>query len=308
MQSLAGVRERAEQQGRRMIRDHMPDQHRALFEQLPQLWVGSLDAQGRPWASLLSGAPGFVRSPDARHLVVSALPIEGDPLGGALTPEAPLGLLGIQLHTRRRNRVNGRVARTFDQGFVLRVDQSFGNCPQYIAAREPVAPSTATPVRVTAQSPRLGGHARACIETADTCFIASASSGAPARDDPREGVDVSHRGGRAGFVRVRDAEGTSVLSMPDFAGNNAFNTLGNLLRHPYAGLAFPRFDTGDLLLVSGSASVTVDGSELARFEGARRLVHVRVELGVLLHGALPRVWSTPEPAPQLARTGTWSDP
>lgn len=308
MQTRAGVRTRAEQQGRRMIRDHMPDQHRALFEDLPQLWVGSLDAEGRPWASLMSAAPGFVRSPDPRHLVVRARPSTGDPLRLALTLGAPLGLLGIQLHTRRRNRVNGRVVAIDESGFALRVDQSFGNCPQYIAARLPVDDSgPAESVHAAPGSSLLGTAERACIESADTCFIASASSAAPASNDPREGVDVSHRGGRPGFVRVRDADGASVLSMPDFAGNNAFNTLGNLLRHPYAGLTFPCFETGNLLLVTGAVAVTFDGPELASFAGALRLLQLRVEAGLLLRGALPRFWSAADPAPQVARTGAWSD-
>ena len=55
VQTRAGVRERLAQLGPRVIRDHMPDQHRELFEKLPMLVVGSLDAAGRPWASLLVG-------------------------------------------------------------------------------------------------------------------------------------------------------------------------------------------------------------------------------------------------------------
>jgi hypothetical protein len=42
------------------------------------------------------------------------------------------------------------------------------------------------------------------------------------------GVDVSHRGGRPGFVRV-DAAGES-LRLPDYQGNQFYMTLGNLRR------------------------------------------------------------------------------
>ena len=38
-------------------------------------------------------------------------------------------------------------------------------------------------------------------------------------------MDISHRGGRPGFVRV-DGD---VLTIPDFRGNRYFNTLSNLL-------------------------------------------------------------------------------
>ena len=39
-------------------------------------------------------------------------------------------------------------------------------------------------------------------------------------------VDVSHRGGKAGFVRIGE---DGVMTMPDFAGNLFFATLGNFI-------------------------------------------------------------------------------
>src|SRR5512134_1854827 len=79
LQTRAGVRERAERMGRRMIRDFMPEPHRALFEKLPYVIVGSLDRGGRPWASILTGAPGFMRTPDERMIAIAARPPAGDP-------------------------------------------------------------------------------------------------------------------------------------------------------------------------------------------------------------------------------------
>ena len=80
LQMRAGVRERMTEIGPRVIRDFMPDQHRELFGKLPFMVVGSLDAAGRPWASLLAGAPGFVSTPDARRMRIDALPHPDDPL------------------------------------------------------------------------------------------------------------------------------------------------------------------------------------------------------------------------------------
>jgi len=137
VQARAGVRERAERAGRRMIRDFMPDQHRELFERLPYLLVGSIDDRGRPWASILVGWPGFIATPDARTMTIAARPAPGDPLAVNLRPGAPVGLLGIELDTRRRNRMNGTVTGVGAGSFSVRVGQSFGNCPQYIQARAP---------------------------------------------------------------------------------------------------------------------------------------------------------------------------
>jgi predicted pyridoxine 5'-phosphate oxidase superfamily flavin-nucleotide-binding protein len=102
-----GVSEEIEAIGGHNIRPFMPDQHRLFFAQLPFMLVGSVDRTGRPWASLLSGRPGFVQSPDPRLLHVAALPAPGDPLVEALVPGARVGMLGIELPTRRRNRSTG---------------------------------------------------------------------------------------------------------------------------------------------------------------------------------------------------------
>src|SRR6266700_3726718 len=62
IQRLAGVRDRIELRGRAVIRDYMPEQHRAFFAALPFLVVGLADQNGHPWATTLSGAPGFMNS------------------------------------------------------------------------------------------------------------------------------------------------------------------------------------------------------------------------------------------------------
>lgn len=312
MQARAGLRDRVERGGRRMIRDFMPDQHRELFEKLPFLIVGSLDAAGRPWASILVGRPGFIATPDPRRLRVTAAPLPGDPLRDNLADGAPLGLLGIELATRRRNRVNGRARQVEAQGFTVEVDQSFGNCPQYIQARhaEPVAvgdepPAAPGPIEPAMLSPR----ARALIGAADTFFIATAFfAGGLAQSAGRaagEGADVSHRGGWPGFVRVDATATASVFTVPDFRGNAFFNTLGNLAVNPRAGLLFIDFTRGDALLLTGTAEVIWDGPELAAFAGAERLLRFTVERGLWIDGAVPSRWSAPEFARELERTGSW---
>ncbi|MGZ5781220.1 MAG: flavin-nucleotide-binding protein, partial [Burkholderiaceae bacterium] len=65
-----GIAEKLDERGRQVIRDHMPDQHRDFFAQLPFLIVGSTDQTGQPWASVLVGQPGFISSPHARQLDV----------------------------------------------------------------------------------------------------------------------------------------------------------------------------------------------------------------------------------------------
>lgn len=291
LQARVGARERVEAVGQRTIRDHMPDEHRELFEKLPMLLVGAVDREGRPWASIVHGAAGFVRSPDPQRLTVAALPHRDDPVHEALQVGAKVGLLAIELETRRRNRMNGRVTARSPEGFTVSVQQSYGNCPKYIHTRRHHRVERA-PQRTVQQGPGLSPPARALIERADTCFIASASPRASTSAEPRDGVDVSHRGGRPGFIGIGENAGAVQLSMPDYVGNNLFNTLGNLLRHPFAGLLFVDFDRGDLLSLRCVATVDWDSDELETVPGALRLVHLTVEAGVFFPAALPFRWSS----------------
>lgn len=303
MQARAGVRERMEAFGARVLRDHMPDQHRDFFAQLPFLVVGSLDASSQPWASVLAAPPGFAHSPDPRRLRIDALPADGDPLAQALAPAAPIGLLGIEPHTRRRNRMNGRVAGVDGAGFSVDVQQSFGNCPKYIQAREPVFVAGAAAVAPPQWADGLDAAARRLIGEADTFFIATAHPSA-GRGGAAQGVDVSHRGGRPGFVRL---SGDGTLTAPDFVGNAFFNTLGNIEVNPRAGLLFIDFERGDLLQLAVTAEVLWDGPQLAAFAGAERLLRMQVVSVLHRPAALPLRWGQAAPSPFLEATGRWPE-
>jgi uncharacterized protein len=145
--------------------------------------------------------------------------------------------------------------------------QSFGNCAQYIQSRDlRSAPAMPAPAETL---DHLDAAAASTITQADTFFVASASG---PRDRPDLGVDVSHRGGRPGFVRVDG----NVLTIPDFAGNRFYNTLGNLLLYPRVGLLFIDFALGDLLQISGETEIIWDIPKEERPAGAELLWRVHV--------------------------------
>lgn len=305
IQERLGLRDNAERLGRKVIRPFLPEQHREFYASLPFLVVGSVDEQGWPWASLLTGKPGFIASPDPRSLTVDAVPQPGDPLTDAIVPGAPLGLLGIALDSRRRNRVNVHVSTTGKGRFELAVDQSFGNCPQYIQTRSiEFMRDPQQPVAIT-QTDRfstLDEAASDMIQMADTLFVSSyVEAGANAQI---EGVDVSHRGGLPGFVKV---EGNT-LTVPDYAGNSHFNTLGNFLVNPKAGLTFVDFETGDLLMLTGTVEIIWDNDpQVKAFRGAERAWRFTLDRGVRLSEALPMRWSFGEFSPNSLITGDWDE-
>lgn len=286
---------------RRFIRDHLISQHRDFFQQLPFVVVGSVDAASQPWASIVAGTPGFAHSPDPKHLRVASIPHPDDPLAANLMPGSPVALLGIELATRRRNRLNGTVSTQDADSWTVAVNQSYGNCPQYIQSRELFfTPRPPSPHAV--ESTRLSTADRSLIARADTFFIASSN---PRQEDGESyGADVSHRGGRPGFVCI---DTDSTLTVPDFMGNFFFNTIGNLQVNPRAGLLFPDFATGDVLMLATRANVIWEGEEVRSFTGAQRLLRFEVEATVRFDGALPfRSDRDVSYARELAHTGTWA--
>ncbi len=279
------------------VRDFMPEQHRTFFAQLPFLVAGSVDEAGHPWATLLTGEPGFTTSPEPTRLTFDLTPRDDDPAWRGFDDGNAVGLLGIELETRRRNRMNGTVRRT-PTGLDVTVEHSYGNCPQYIQRRvvERIAPSK-TPEPVWSNG--LTDTARKWISKVDTFYVCSFVDLPTGRQ-----VDVSHRGGKAGFVRV-GADG--VLTIPDFSGNLMFNTLGNLLSNPRAGLLFVDFETGDVLQLTGSTQLILDSPEIAAFQGAERLWTLTPTQVVLRRGALDLRARPLDASPNNALTGSWHD-
>lgn len=276
VQDLAGTRARMDVAGPRLIRDHMPDQHRELFDKLPYLIVGAADATGQPWATLLAAEPGFVTT-TPREMRIAALPDDLDPVRQALQPGAAVGVLGIELGTRRRNRMNGRVRNLGASGFSVDVVQSYGNCPKHIHIRQHERVSHNRPVSRLAETAALSPEARSLIERSGTFFIATTTG-----HDPKDwtlGVDVSHRGGEPGFVRLQDTPDKTRLRVPDYAGNGFFNTLGNLALDPRAGLLFVDFARGHLLQLSARGTVQWNGPEVTATSGAERMLTLEITGG-----------------------------
>ncbi|HEY9461314.1 MAG TPA: pyridoxamine 5'-phosphate oxidase family protein [Paralcaligenes sp.] len=305
IQERVGVRTRIDISARRAgIRDYMPDQHRLFFSERPFLLLGAVDADGQPWPTIMVGKPGFVTTPDARTLHIAATLLPGCPLQGQLRVGTSLGTLGIQFATGRRNRANGVLTAVQPTGLTLAVRQSYGNCRKYIQAREPtllgIGNTAATPAVL--DTGRLSDADRNLISRADTFFIASACF--DEHNPIAQGADVSHRGGRPGFIRIDDDD---TLTIPDFTGNFFFNTLGNLLHDPRAGLLFIDFESADLLYVSADAHIIWDGPQVNAFLGAQRLVQFHLRKIRRVANVLPISWSPVHYSDKLAGTGIWQD-
>nr|WP_319385986.1 pyridoxamine 5'-phosphate oxidase family protein [uncultured Roseibium sp.] len=281
-QARAGVGDVAKWAGG-FIRDYLPEQHRLFHTSQPFLVVAGGDGDGRTWITIVDGPEGFAASPDPRRITLATELEASDPLAEAFREGSDIGVLGIELATRRRNRFSGRVS-TGSGGYTIDVHQTFGNCPQYIHERAWTrAPGTRAVEAVRSTS--LSEDQIERITSADTLFIGSGHKG----DDgaASNGYDASHRGGAPGFVQVADR---THLRIPDYAGNNFFNTIGNILSNPRIGLLFVDFETGGLLHLAGRATIDWD-PQGAQDQDAWRVIDVEIDTVLDRPGAVGLRWT-----------------
>lgn len=238
------------------------------------LLIGGVDADGAVWASVRTGEEGFVQAPDPSTVRVLGPAPDADPLA-SLTAPAPLALLAIDLGRRFRARVNGRLREDPGPGLVVSVEQAYPNCMKYIQQRHLLPLASPPPSGPAVPGDGLDEPAVTLLAGADTAFLASI---APA------GADVSHRGGRPGFLEVLSER---TIRFPDYRGNSMFNTFGNLELDSRAGLLVPDFSTGSVLQLSGRAQVDYDPPRLERHPDAARLVTLTIERVLRRPGLLP---------------------
>ena len=272
-----------------VITDAIPKGALQFIGQQSLAILGSLDHDGNVWASVLVGEPGFLSAPDERtvELDVTQRPsAEDDPFWTNIETNAAVGMLMIDLATRRRLRINGQIRRLGDTQYEIAVDQAYPNCPKYIQRRylSRLSAIASPPLAATRRGIQLGDDQSALIASADTLFVASVS--------PEHGVDASHRGGQPGFVRILN---NRRIRIPDYVGNSMFNTLGNFAVCPRAGVVFVDFDTSRVLQLTGRAEVLWDQKDPDdETGGTRRYWDLEVEHW--LETPLPRQlrWELPD--------------
>jgi len=204
------------------------------------------------WTSVWCGEPGFVRSMDGQHVHIARSLMDlspRDPVLGRLAVGRDLGILAIDLSSRRRLRINGSVDAISAESISVLVRESVPNCPKYIQRRDRHDDSLASTSERSCESGRVVDELRrTLIERADTAFVGSIH--------PTRGADASHRGGTPGFIKVVDA---TTLRVPDYRGNSMFMTLGNFAIDPRASLAVIDFEQGRVVSFSGSAHLRFEG-------------------------------------------------
>ncbi len=279
IQARAGQRDMADRVGK-SIGSAIPPAAQKFLRSQPMAIIATRDADGRLWASSLTGAPGFMQARDQQTLRIDTSRALGDPLGENLAVGGRVGMLVIDFSTRRRMRLNGSAEVQSDGALHIHARQVYANCPKYIQARRwekrDLPPGTAPTVT---HGPSLTEQQQRWISEADTFFIASGH--------PDGGLDASHRGGKPGFVRVLNER---LLVWPDYSGNMMFQTLGNIMTDPHSGLLFIDFESGSALQLTGRARIIWDTHRVVEFAGAERIIEFDIDEVVELTAAIPLHW------------------
>lgn len=211
--------------------------------------ISSIDENNHIWTSVLFGEPGFIQAPDDQHIVLNSQQIiqqPTDPLWQNIKHNTQVGVLIIELNTRRRLRVNGNITQVDKELFEITVAQAYPNCPKYIQRRQPTLSKDL--LAQNTSSSKLGQELTTeqieLISQSDSFFVGSGVT--------NHHNDASYRGGQPGFIKIN---GHNQLVIPDYQGNSMFNTLGNIELHPYAGLTFIDFTHNKLLQLTGTAKI-----------------------------------------------------
>ncbi|KAA1474670.1 hypothetical protein DENSPDRAFT_860449 [Dentipellis sp. KUC8613] len=309
------------------ISEDMPEQHRVFYNRnLPFLPLTTLDAEGRPWGSIIAGKqgkPGFIRSPMETTLDIDLRTWVGDPWeenveawkaegGKRADPRFLVAGIGVELSTRRRNKLAGWATNirqvgedTNDYNVRLRVNEAIGNCPKYINVRE-LVPHTDTHPEVAYKNLHMGDNERlpdeliAFILDADAVFFSTSYEAKP-EDAARfpSHVGMNQRAGRPGFVRVRPSDGRTLV-LPDYSGNRLMTSLGNIEVTPFAGITIIDYLTGSILYLTGNARTLVGSEALSLMPRQRVLTAITTTGYIFVRDALPsrqRAGTEPERSP-----------
>ena len=320
LQKKLGIDKEIGERTNGFIRSYMPEQHRQFFTSSPFTVLALVDDEGYPIAIPIWGEDDVIESPSPTqlrfHLPDEVVNMLRNTLNLDVMAGSKIGIVGVEYATRRRNRLNGTISHAINGSLTVLVDQSFGNCPQYIHKRNTTKKrrlaidgqtenNTSDNVNLTTSTIHtINDKVRSIIESAETFFIASRHSSLSL--EANEGLDVSHRGGKPGFIKVKG----NTINFPDFSGNKFFNTLGNILLDPRVGILFWDNETGDLFFVKAKAKVEPINSKAAVFKeavfkGAERFVSLSIISVTHIAGIYPYSHEITEMSPYALQTGDW---
>ncbi len=297
----------------RKKRPYLSEQAQAFMMQQAFCVLAGRGPHGELDGQLAMEKPGFVEIVDEQscllHLTTSlrtSLLFQGLEQASLAEEASPAALFFICHPTRERLCVHGtaqllpeRKAPIFwpfkrQNSLCMRfnVEESFFHCSKYVRTRIAGLTAPALPCEDQQWRPQqllntdqhsLSEEVRAFLSKQVLCFLCTVN---------QEGrCAVNHRGGAAGFLLAfppdRVSSGGMVL-LPDYAGNGAFEALGNILETGQATLVVPHYAAQMAVSITGVAGIFEQAefpAWLARkYQGAERAIAIAVQRVSVQHG------------------------
>lgn len=251
--------------------------------------LASIDNKGSAWSSIIYGKPGFVYASSEDYVQINLTERDvSDPFWSNISCNPEIGMLFIDLGSRRRYRINGVVEKIEEGGgFSMAVREAFPNCPRYIQKRQLQNIGDKFATEDVVHGVLINDKVESIILNADTLFVATAN--------PQSGADASHRGGEPGFVQIIKS---NTIRIPDFNGNSLFNTLGNIETNPYTGICIPDFQGQKLLQLTGKAQTLWNQDDPYNLTGGtKRFLAFEIDSWILRHVPQYLEWELLETSP-----------
>ena len=142
-----------------------------------------------------------------------------------------------------RIRINGK-ANIVDNKIIVSIDEAYANCPKYIKKRIHNEFEKKNAYKHLIHESKITEEFKKVLSNSDTFFLSSSHK--------EKGADISHKGGKKGFVKVISNTEIEFIDMP---GNNLYNSLGNIYANSLVNLLFIDFINNDTYLIIGKASI-----------------------------------------------------
>lgn len=241
----------------------LDDGCRSVLSHSPIAALGYRDADGTSRTTFIGGAPGFIRVHSPGRFSFS-LPEDG-------TPHGAVSLFFLLPGIGETLRVNGSVTTRKGARVTVDVKEAYVHCAQSVLRsglwQLPVPPATTT--SSTGEGP---------LNRPDVAgFLAAAPFLALSTWDSGGGSDTSPRGDHLTVARIGDGR---TLVIPDRKGNRRADTLHNLLHDDRLSLAALVPGRGEVLHISGRASITDDPALLETMALRGRPPHLALLIDV----------------------------
>ena len=234
-----------------MLREELHPKSVRFIEDQIFAFLGSEDAIGDLWLSLLVGERGFINIPSLHEIRIDLsrlLTTREDIFHKNIKTNPTVGLLFHEAIRRSRYRAWG-MATEVEGHLSFAIRMGYPSCPRHIQKEEIELSESAesTPPAKHEDGTALGQFEKDWITNAHTFFITTQTENGD--------IESSHRGGDPGFVEILE---DGKLRVPDYFGNSIYSTLGNIYVNPKAALLFVDYEKGETLQVTGTAALQFD--------------------------------------------------